>query len=301
VDALGKDVLHIKHQDAPGFVLTSSATGLDAVLRDAGITVSESPRGGTLVKLGVLYTAAIAVLIVSLPWLSRILAPHIPLKIEEWFIPSVLQESNYCDSNASNGILSQLAQRLDVAKDDGPSIHDIHIINQNGANAFTLQGGKILLTRGLIDRAESPDELAGVLAHELGHRYLRHSTVDGIRTVILKILGRSLGWWYLEISIPLISERMLTSFSREDELLADKEALRRLDKARISREGWLFFFRNPLHSQNDLSEIPTWSSTHPTDEERLNAIRTGMPHGATTPALSDDEWQSLKEACTGQQ
>jgi beta-barrel assembly-enhancing protease len=154
----------------------------------------------------------------------------------------------------------------------------------------------VVLTRGLLAKTEGPDEIAGVLAHELEHVRQRHVMAQIIRTSIL-----SLGW---SVTVGDFSDLMIVDpgtafaianqrFPRADERAADAGALDRLDRARIGRAGFAAFFRR---LQADSDNLPAWLSTHPASAERLQTIGTASAPGVT-PALTDAAWSALRAAC----
>src|SRR6185369_12453990 len=106
-------------------------------------------------------------------------------------------------------------RRLDV---------EIRVVNIDIPNAFALPGGVVLLTRGLLEGAESPEEVAGVLAHELGHVLHRHALSHMIRNALLggawaTTLGDYSG--LLVIDPKTAYEAATLKYSREAEAEAD--------------------------------------------------------------------------------
>ena len=78
---------------------------------------------------------------------------------------------NGCADPAGSAALDQLVRRIDAAD---PMI-DVHVVRLSMVNAVTLPGGRIVIFNGLLKAAQSPDEVAGVIGHELGH--VRHHDV----------------------------------------------------------------------------------------------------------------------------
>src|SRR5690606_36535147 len=81
-----------------------------------------------------------------------------------------------CRDPALDRAIGAMTAALARAAGAAPGTFRLHVVDDSLVNAFALPGGSIILFRGLIERAESPDELAGVLAHEMQHVLLRHST-----------------------------------------------------------------------------------------------------------------------------
>lgn len=303
VEVLGAGVLHLEHPNAPGAMLTSRDPGLQAALARSGVAMRAHARGRRLLKQMVIYGAALAVLVtgvyLSLPAVSAVLARRVPLQVEAQLGVQIetFFDDDYCRDPAAAAALEKLAARLAVAGLDGPRADRVDVIDWKMVNALTLPGGKILVTRGLLAEAEGPDELAGVLAHELEHVRQRHIMAHIIRGSILSLgwavtVGDFSGLFMIDPStaFALANQR----FSRAAERAADAGALARLDAGRISRAGFAAFFRRIAR---DTDVLPAWLSTHPASADRLAAIGAGGAKGPLEPALSDAEWQAVKGAC----
>ena len=306
VEMLQGGVLHLEHPGAPGALITSRDPGLESALRHALVHVEAQPRGRRLLRELAFYGIALAVAVTavhaSLQPLSRALARRVPLDVEERLGLQIegLLEKSFCRSEAATAALDGLTVRLGRSDLDGPAARGVTIINWEAVNAFTFPGGKVVLTSGLIDEAEGADEIAGVLAHELEHVRQRHVMARIIRGSILSLgwavtVGDFSGLFVLDPST--IFAVASQSFSRDDERSADRGALARLDGARISRQGFAAFFRR---IQKETDVLPAWLSTHPASEERFAAIAVDGPLVPRSPALSNDEWKALKNACAGQ-
>lgn len=139
-----------------------------------------------------------------------------------------------------------------------------------GANAFALPHGKILVTDELVALAQSDDELAAVLAHELGHVHHRHGLrallqALGIGALAAGALGDFSG---LAASAPVLLQ---LSYSRDFELEADAFAQRVLADARLDPRA-LSRMLARLEAASGGGAIPAYLSTHPPAEERGLAL-----------------------------
>jgi predicted Zn-dependent protease len=170
---------------------------------------------------------------------------------------------------------------------------DISVVDAPVVNAFAAPGGRVVLFRGLLDEAKSVDEVAGVLAHEIGHVLHRHPLKRVIDVygfeLVLTSLGGNIGGYS--------SMLLMMSYSRDDEREADDASLSLLRQARISSDGYANFFERLEEKQAFLPDVMNFLSTHPLPEEREDTIREGADAGPTTPALNDTEWQALKNIC----
>ncbi|MGY4476866.1 M48 family metallopeptidase [Bradyrhizobium sp. USDA 3364] len=168
-------------------------------------------------------------------------------------------------------------------------------------NAFALPGGKVYLFDGLLAKAESPDEIAGVLAHELGH--LRHR--DSMRELIHNggtsfLIGLLFGDITGSGALIFASRSLVTSsYSRDAETNADTFAIETMHKlGRPAKPmGELMFRVTGKEGGKGFSIV----SGHPLTEDRLarmdKADAASRPDGP--PLLSSAEWQALKGICSG--
>jgi len=166
-------------------------------------------------------------------------------------------------------------------------------------NAFALPGGKVYLFEGLLEKAENPDEIAGVLAHELGH--LRHR--DSMRELIHNggtsfLIGLLFGDITGSGALVFASRSLVTSsYSRDAETNADSFAIETMHKlGRPAKPmGELMFRVTGKEGGKGLSLV----ASHPLTEDRLarmdKADVAGRANGQ--PLLSSAEWQALKGIC----
>lgn len=180
----------------------------------------------------------------------------------------------------------------------------VSVVDSDVVNAFALPGGHIVIFNGLIDQAKSPDELAGVLGHELTHVQLRHPTKAMIRAVGFVGLMQALAG-----GTPgqLAGEALVMNQSRDAERAADAGALNLLSHAGISPGGLANFFRRLMAKQDKtpatrtaqvLDTLGGFLATHPGHAERLSAIETAAQNARhTAPAMSDEDWDAINQIC----
>lgn len=240
---------------------------------------------------GVLVTS----LYLSLTPIARLVAHDVPPRLEAELGQglSTILARRYCDTEAARRALAHLTVRLGGGADG-----ELHVLDTDAVNAFTLPGGAVIVTRGLLDQARGPDEVAGVLAHELEHVRLRHVMIRVVRSSIMTALWHAtLGDYAGLLVIDPKTALDVTNlrFSRDDERAADRGALDRLAAGHISADGFALFFER-LRAKSDV--VPAWISSHPASAERLAHIRDSgtTSAGSTRPALDDTEWRSLQES-----
>lgn len=153
----------------------------------------------------------------------------------------------------------------------------VHIIDEPLPNAFVMPGGHILLTTGLLDAAETENEIAFVLAHELGHYAARDSLRRLGRSLVLLMMSSTLNAGGVRLPQPVASTSNLADlhYSRSQESTADRYALAMVvDKYGHGQYG-LDFFRRIAEQEFDLGPLNTVAglqSTHPLTDQRIDAI-----------------------------
>ena len=203
-----------------------------------------------------------------------------------------------CDSPDGLRALDRMVERL------GGGAHvpiRVSVVNHGMVNALAAPGGRILVLRGLIDNAESPEEVAGVLAHEISHvinrdptrEALRSAGTAGILSIVLgDITGGSL--------ITIVAESVLNaSYSRDAEAAADEHALKMLAEAGLPSAPFAGFFGRLKSEYGDMDGIWSHLASHPdlsSREARARAADT-IGGGKFKPVISDQDWVALQEMC----
>jgi Zn-dependent protease with chaperone function len=148
-----------------------------------------------------------------------------------------------------------------------------HVATNDAINAFAVPGGIIVVHTGLIKATRRPEELAGVLAHEVQHVEQRHSL-----QAVIKDLGLR-GLWLLvsgDIGSGLVGQAAMQltslSFSRDAEAQADAKAFDALVEAGIDPSGMPDFF-SIMSQQAGSTAPPPFISTHPASEDREAVLR----------------------------
>ena len=219
---------------------------------------------------------------------------------------AMVQGAKVCHSASGDAALGAMIGRMAEGMPDLPAI-GVHVYNLPILNAFAVSGGNIILTRELIDKADGPDELAGVLAHEIGHVAHLHPEAQLVRLTGMQVLasvftGSNGG----DMTTNLAFMATALKFTRQAEAEADAYARETMVKADIDPIGLKTFFEKILKLEGEHGDAPAASSglgeifsTHPGTAERIKEIQP-MPAGAVAkPALDGVQWKALKEICNG--
>lgn len=198
---------------------------------------------------------------------------------------SVWRTSRELDSKSTelaDPILKVLTDRMARALDI-PRIK-VHIYEIDPINGLAAPDGRIFITRGFFNKyragAVTADEMASVIAHELGHVALGHSRrrmidfsgQNAMRTALALVLNRFLpgvGIWVANGLMTLLAARL----SRKDEFEADAYASALLVKAGIGTAGQKSLFEKlPKLTGNAGGGTPAWLLSHPKTPQRIAAI-----------------------------
>ena len=122
----------------------------------------------------------------GIPILSAIITPLVPVSWEEALgeqvVRQLVPEESRCGEPRLMQALSVVVHPLIQAEPSNRYPIRLYVLDDKTINAFAAPGGHVVLSRGLLERTGAPEQLAGVLAHELQHVYRRHATRAIIRT-----------------------------------------------------------------------------------------------------------------------
>jgi Zn-dependent protease with chaperone function len=224
-----------------------------------------------------------SVLIAS--WIPASWEERIGQQVEKAWFP----ETQRCSGTDGLRVLEALGKR--IWPDDDVKLF---VVKEGDPNAFAMPGRRIVVFSGLIDRARSPEMLAGVIAHEMGHVEYHHP----MRGLIHQMgLGAVLTLMFGDSSLAGAGQLALAlSYSRDMEREADQRGIELLQKAGIRADGMSAFFEVIKKDVEDsmLSDMPEFLSTHPDLDARIAATR--QPETGA-PAMSDADWQLVRKMC----
>lgn len=178
----------------------------------------------------------------------------------------------------------------------------VAVVDHPMVNAFATPGGFIVVFRGLLDRTENAEELAGVLAHEIQHVLHRHATRAVLRHASTGILlAALLGDVSGVVAFGAETARALGDLrhSREAEHEADRDGMRMLHAAAIDPRGMLAFFEAMQRGEGGAAGAVRYLSTHPPARDRLQALGALAAQGpkATVKLLPGYDWSDMRQLC----
>lgn len=280
-----------------------------AGLRDAVAALLTSRRRDSLRRgLGLsavgLWLALPLLLLVSLflaarplsGWLAGFVPPQQEVKLGDWFFERQKAELKLVAGTPANAALEAIGTRL---AEGSAYPFRWHVVDDPTLNAFAIPGGIVVVHSGLMLAADSADELAGVIAHEIEHVEQRHSLramlrEAGLRLAIAAVIGD------LGIAGNAAGQLGSLSFSRDSEREADELGLQRLARAGIDPDGMLRLFAKLDAQTRDASQgkaPPAWLASHPTTPERIARLRERieqLPKAPRRPLAID--WPAVQSS-----
>jgi predicted Zn-dependent protease len=283
----------------------------------AGVDRTGTVQRRWSMKIALLVVVAVASLgsmaLFALPALATRLTPLMPFGVERKLGQAVDAQLRGSLGSASAGLplecgeaegekpgraaLSALIGRLE-AEAALPVPLRAGVIRRREPNAIALPGGQIYVFEGLIARAETPDELAGVIAHEIGHVARRDGVKAVLETAGLSFLfgmlfGDFVGGGAIVVSAKTVLQ---SSYSRDTEAAADAYGVALMNKVGGKAEalGSLLSRIDDLHGAG-----PAILRDHPQTADRVAAIRALAKRDSGRPLLDGAQWAALKNICVG--
>lgn len=225
----------------------------------------------------------------------HLLAPLVPTGLERRYGDMLVGDfgGKFCNGPGGQAALDKLARTLDPQSAD----LKLRVVNIKLVNAAALPGGNIVIFRELLQEADGPDEVAGIVAHEIGHVRQRHVTEGLIRHLGFDLMIAAFGGNTGANATTLLSLR----YGRGAEREADAEAIAALSRAYISPRGTAAFFGRISQQERKLGRVAgtlAYVSTHPVSGERQRLFAGSAEAGRTyRPALSEEEWSALSAIC----
>jgi Zn-dependent protease with chaperone function len=297
-------------------------------IRDSGLAIAFGQLAGAVRRVGEVdrrsrakvvgwsfaaLVSAVLVAIFGVPAIVARLTPLVPVKLEQRLGASVDQQVRLlldpgtrpfeCGSSGQAGrvafdkLVHELASTAAL-----PFPVRASVIRRPEANAIALPGGRVYVFQGLVAKANNPDELAGAIAHEMGHVAQR----DGVR-VLMQAAGLSFLFGMLigdfsggGVAVIAMRTVLQSSYSRETEAAADGYGAALLGRLGRDPRALGAILVRIAGTPGPMAKILL---DHPEAQERAAAIealagaRAGIRDGTDTPLLEAAEWAALKRIC----
>lgn len=191
------------------------------------------------------------------------------------FAAEIEREMAMLDDPAVNGYIDSLGQVIARHSDRTDIEYHFRVVDTDEVNAFAVPGGYLYVNRGLIETAENEAELAGVMAHEVGHIVGRHSAKQltrqyGIAILAQLALGEDPGLIKTLVA-QIAATGAIMHYSREAEREADRFGVDEAYRSGIDPNGISSFFGKlqAMH-EREPTAFEKFFSTHPPTQERID-------------------------------
>ncbi len=265
-------------------------------------------------RMWVAATAATGLALILLVWVlyawgipafADIVAARVPVAWEAQLGAAVTDTlappGQRCSRGGPHVALEQILSRLTAAGPPTPYAYTIIVSTDDAPNAFAAPGGYVVVTAGLLRLSDRPEEIAGVMAHELQHIIQRHATRLLVQELSLRALvslaSGDLGGLGSALEVARGLGRL--RYQRADEMSADREAVHLLVSARIDPRALTTLLRKLQQTPAAAFQSPAYLSTHPSLDERLAVLDRLAAETPVelVPLLPDSPWSEIAHSC----
>ena len=289
--------IFFEHPQVPGWSIYSSDPALarDPLLRvqpeiARQLAAADKSRRSTPAPVRIamlllaLFFGGLALLWTQKDRIAEYIANKIPVEWEARFGDQVFaqfaREGKMLTNSVWDEPVSTITSRLLPVVEKSGYEFKFHIMSDTNVNAFAIPGGHVVILTGLLESADSAEEVAGVLAHEIAHVTRRHSLRNiiksaGLIVTLQALIGDASGLFGLatEASRYLLQQKFSRDFERE----ADETGWSYLVQAKIDPRGMTRFFEKlrDMMAQSGAAAMEgalSLANTHPTSQERIDRL-----------------------------
>ncbi len=195
--------------------------------------------------------------------------------------------------NSVDSIINRICEGSEIERKN----IQVHLIKSADVNAFALPAGHLVVLSGLIKDAESPEALAGVLAHEIAHIERKHVSKKLVKELgITALAGMASGGAGGEVIKQAVKTLSSSAFDRKMEKEADLKAVDYMVNAEIDPLPFAALMDQFAEDQPELLSDLSWLSTHPDSKERAVYIReyAEKKDYSTKSLLMPSTWEDLQ-------
>jgi predicted Zn-dependent protease len=213
---------------------------------------------------------------------------------EEWAMRDELHAQVRKEMRVSSSdYLNTVGRRIAGQTALGNRRWDFYLVQNDQVNAFNLPGGLVYVNAGLVREADTLDELASVMAHEIGHGASRHGTqlmtrAYGYNAIAGLLLGRNAGQTQ-QLLAQLVGTGILTDYSRDAENEADRLGVAYMYQAGYDPRGASSFMKELLALRRSRpNAVAQFFSSHPLTEDRIRNIDAAIAKLPRKASLTHD-------------
>lgn len=217
-------------------------------------------------------------------------------RLGEMILETITTTNETIKDEKINAVIDSIKVRICRTKAIDCDKIKIHVIRNSEINAFALPDNHMVVYTGLIEYADNAEEVAGVMAHEIGHMEKNHVMKKLVKEVGLEMLfaiaGGDAGFEILRQTGKTLSS---SAFDRQQEREADDYAVETLARANVDPQHLSnLFFR--LSQKHDIPEELAWISTHPDSKDRAaDIIKKKKEYSYDPKVILKSAWADVKE------
>lgn len=232
--------------------------------------------------------------IFTYPENPQLLSIDMEEKLSESYLDLVLLNPMFreFENEKIDSAIKIVGDRLEGGLEDSEYNYQFVVFDNEMINAFTLPGGNILISTGLIKFCDTPEELASVLAHEMGHVEERHVVSRLVKELGIEILTSGDTYVLGEVTELITS----TSFDRRQEEEADLFAAQLLEHSGIEPRILATLFRK-LENETDKELMKHFEivSTHPNFSSRIREALSYTPAEGFEEMAIELDWDEIRD------
>jgi predicted Zn-dependent protease len=242
----------------------------------------------------------------GIPAMAAFVAPLVPVSWEERFGQAVVEDfappEKRCTAASQTRAIDDIMKTLTAPLTKSPYRFHVIVVDGPLVNAFAVPGGYIVVFRGLLEQTKTPEELAGVLAHEIQHIVKRHTTRAMLQRASAGLLIAALtgdAGGAMTYGLKSAHTLGLLRYSRENEEEADRDGMKLLLEAGINPEGMIDFFETLKQKGVKVPAFLKYLSTHPATEDRIQKLKSlaeQSPH-QSVKLLPNYDWKDIGKIC----
>ena len=195
--------------------------------------------------------------------------------------------------------VDRIFNRITKANSINRSTIKLHVVKKDEINAFALPNGHLVIHSGLITKSKSPEEIAGVLSHELAHIELKHIMKKMISEIGLSVLiNITTGNTNSEAIKETAKFLSSSAFERSLEKEADIKALEYMIQAKINPRPFAQFLNRLSLIEDPNAKYLEWVSSHPISKDRSEYINAYLKDKTFiySEIITQSNWLSLQNS-----
>ena len=242
---------------------------------------------------------------IFIPSISEVIAKRIPVSVEERlskpYLAMMVPEESLCNGEKNFEKIETIFESLTATVPESGYNFKLFVVKSDIMNAFALPGGYVVIYSALLENTDRPEQLAGVLAHEIQHVTNRHGTEALVRdyslSFLISVATGDTG--SMETTLGLAKYLGLMNYSRENETEADVEGMKIMEEAKIDPDGMVEFFEILDRETGDMPDSLRYLSTHPQTDDRILKLKelAGVMKYQPVKLHNKKEWEEIKKIC----